>query len=443
MSKIGLSEHFTYKKLLLFVLPCVAMMIVTSVYSIVDGFFVSNYAGKDAFTALNLIYPPIMAVGALGFMIGTGGNALVAFTLGEGKNEKANQIFTMLTLVIVVVGSILSLIGFLYIRPIAYALGATENIVGDCVIYGRILLASNVFFMLQNSYQSFLVTAERANMGLAITIASGLMNIVADLILVYVLKLGIGGAALATAASQFVGAMIPTVYFLRKKQSLLHFTKPRLDFYALWKSCTNGFSEMLTNISSSLVCILYNLQLMRLCGEDGVAAYGVIMYVAFIFMALFFGYSIGCGPLISYHYGAGNLAELKNLLRKSLVLTTVVSVILTAIAELFAYPLASLFVGYDPALCDMTCTAMKLYALSFLLCGFNIFGSAFFTGLGNGMISATISFLRTFVIQIAAIFLLPVFFGLEGIWLAIVVAEGVTLLFTVAFLIGQRKKYHY
>ena len=443
MTKIGLSEHFTYRKLLRFVLPCIVMMIVTSIYTIVDGFFVSNYAGKDAFTALNLIYPLLMAMGALGFMIGTGGSALVSFTLGEGKKERANEIFTMLILTIVVVGAVLSLLGFLFIRPIAYALGATEAILDECVLYGRILLAANIFFMLQNCYQSFLVTAERATMGLIISVASGVMNMVLDFILVGVLDLGIGGAASATAASQFVGAIIPAFYFLRPNKSLLRFVRTHPDLRALGKACSNGASEMMTNLSASVVGMLYNWQLIRIAGEDGVAAYGVMMYVAFIFMAFFFGYAVGAGPLIGYHYGAANHKELKNLFRKSMAITSIAAVFMTVVSIALAIPLAKIFVGYDQTLCEMTGRGMTIYSLSFLLCGFNIFGSAFFTGLNNGKISAFISFLRTLVLQVVAIIVLPMFWGLDGIWFAVVVAEGLTLIVTFAFLVTQRKRYHY
>lgn len=441
MTNVGLSEHFTYRKLIRFVLPCVTMMIVTSVYCIVDGFFVSNCAGKNAFTALNLIYPVLMALGALGFMIGTGGSALVAFTLGEGRKERANQIFTMLILVLTGAGAVLSMVGFIWIHPIALALGATPAIVEDCVIYGRILLASNVFFMLQNSYQSFLVTAERANMGLGITVASGIMNIIMDFVLVYLLDLGIAGAALATAASQIVGAVIPTIYFLRPNNRLLRFTRTRLDLSALGKACMNGASEMMTNLSTSVVTILYNFQLMRFAGEDGVAAYGIIAYVAFIFMALFFGYAVGCNPLVGFNYGAGRKKELRNLFSKSLSITGIAAIVITFLAVWFATPLAKMFVGYDPALCEMTAGGLKIYSLSFLLCGFNIFGSAFFTGLGNGKLSALISFLRTLVLQIAAVLTLPEIFGMVGVWWAVVVAEALTLLVTVFLFAVNRTKY--
>lgn len=441
--QINLSDHFTYGKLIRFVMPCILMMLVTSIYSIVDGFFVSNFAGKDAFAAVNLIMPVLMALGAFGFMIGTGGSALVAFVFGEGHSRRGQEIFTMLIGVVVVVGIVISVVGFIFMPQIARLLGASESILDDGVLYGRIIICAITFFMLQNSYQSFLVTAQKADFGLFISIFSGVMNMILDYVLVYVFRLGVAGAAVATALSQIAGAMIPTVYFLRKNKSLLRFVRTRMDWRAFSKACLNGSSEMMTNLSASLVGMLYNLQLLKLAAENGVAAYGVIMYVSFIFMAVFFGYSVGINPVVGYHFGAGNKEELKSLLRKSLILTMVVGIAMTVAAELLAMPFAKLYVGYDLELCKMTETGMRYYSLSFLICGFNIFASAFFTGLNNGLVSALISFLRTLVIQVAAIFILPVFFDIEGIWMAIVVAEGVTLAVSGAFFLGNQKRYGY
>lgn len=441
--QVNLRDHFTYGKLLRFVAPCIFMMIVTSVYSIVDGFFVSNFAGKNAFAAVNLIMPALMALGAFGFMIGTGGSALVAFVFGEGNKKRGQQIFTMLTKTVVVSGTAVALAGFLFMPQIARMLGASELTFEDSVLYGRIIICSMPFFMLQNSYQSFLVTAQKAHFGLWISIFSGVLNMILDFVLVYVLRWGIWGAAFATAFSQFVGAMIPTVYFMRENKSLLRFVGGKMDWRALGKACANGSSEMLTNLSASLVGMLYNFRLMKLAAEDGVAAYGVIMYVSFIFMAIFFGYSVGINPVIGYHYGAGNREELRNLLKKSLTVTAVAALLMTLSSELLAMPFSQIFVGYDPKLCRMTVTGMQLYSISFLICGFNIFASAFFTGLNNGLVSAVISFLRTLVIQVAAIFILPVFMGINGIWLAIVAAEGVTFAVSVFMLVWGRRQYGY
>ena len=376
-------------------------------------------------------------------MIGTGGSALISKTLGEKKQEQANRYFSMLIMVTIGVGILLSIIGFIWMRPLANLLGASETIIDDCVLYGRVLIVANTFFMLQNCFQSFLVTAEKPHIGLAISVIAGINNVVLDFVFVYILRTGIFGAALATALSQAVGGIVPLLYFSRKNSSLLCFVKTALDFKALKRACLNGSSEMLTNLSASFVGMLYNFQLMRIASENGVAAYGVIMYVNFIFMSFFFGYAIGSAPLVGYHYGAKNIEELKNLFRKSIVLTTIVSIIMTVLGVGLAFPLSKLFVGYDAELLEMTTNGMRLYSLSFLLCGFNIFGSAFFTALNNGLISALISFLRTLVLQTTAILILPSLWGINGIWLAIVAAEGLTILVTIILLIKNRNIYHY
>ena len=440
---VSLSDHFSYQKLLRFVAPSILMMIVTSIYSIVDGFFVPNFVGKNPFAALNLIFPVIMALAAFGFMIGTGGSALIAKTLGEGKKDEANGIFSMLVVVLAVGGAILSGTCILLLRPISYAVGATELTIDDCMLYGRVLLISLPFFMLQNSFQSFLATAEKPHFGLRVTVFAGLTNMALDFLLVYVFPFGLLGAALATAFSQIVGALIPLVYFLRPNDSPLRLTRPRFDFRALGKACYNGSSEMVSNLSTSLVGVLYNIQLMAIAQENGVSAYGVIMYVSFIFMAFFFGYSIAVTPVVGYHYGAENHAELKSLLKKSLTITLISSLVMTVSSIALASPIARIFVGYDAELCEMTVNALRLYALSFLVCGFNIFGSAFFTGLNNGTASALISFLRTLVLQVAAVLLLPRVLGIDGIWLAITAAEALTLLVTAALFLAGRRKYHY
>lgn len=424
-------------------MPSVFMMIVSSVYSIVDGFFVSNFVGKTSFAAVNLIMPFIMILCAVGFMIGAGGSALIAKTLGEGKDQKASEYFSMLIYALIIVGIILSILGIALMRPIAHFLGADAEILEDCVLYGRILMASNTFFMLQSAFQSFMVAAEKPHFGLGISIATGVTNMVLDFLLVYVFRFGIAGAGVATLIGQILGGMIPLVYFASPNGSRLQLVKTGMDWNALGKACMNGASEMVSNISASVIGMLYNFQLLRLASVNGVAAYGVIMYVTFIFMAFFFGYSVGVNPIVGYHYGAGNHAELKNILRMSLRITGVVAVLMTAAAYIWAGPIAGIYVGYDRELYQMTIKAMRIYSLSFLLCGFNIFGSAFFTGLNNGTVSAIISFLRTFVFQVAAVLLLPIFLDVNGIWLAITVAEGMTLVVTVAFLVANRHKYHY
>lgn len=441
---IQLSEHFDYRKLCRFTLPTIVMMIFTSVYSVVDGIFVSNFVGKTPFAAVNLIMPFLMIIGTFGFMVGTGGSAVVAKTMGEGNSEKANRYFSLMIAFSIVGGLILTVLGELSLVRVARLLGAAEgDMLRDCVLYGRVMLAGTVPYILQNVFQSFLVTAERPKLGLLLTVSAGLTNMALDFLFIAVFRWGLAGAALATVISQMIGGGVPFAYFLRRNHSPLRLVKPRMEGRVLLKACGNGSSEMLSNVSMSLVSMLYNFQLMRIAGEDGVAAYGVIMYVNFIFSAVFLGYSIGSAPVVGFHYGAQNRDELKSLFRKSLTLIGISGVALTALAVLMANPLAAVFVGYDAELLAMTSHGFRLYALAFLVMGFNIFGSSFFTALNDGAASAAISFLRTFVFQIAAMFILPVFWQLEGIWLAIVAAETAALAVTVGLLAKKRRVYGY
>ena len=441
--RIQLSEHFTHGKLLRFTFPSIIMMIFTSIYSVVDGIFVSNFAGKTPFAAINLIMPLLIVTGAPGFMVGTGGSAIVAKTMGQGKPELAKRYFSFLVCAAAVGGAAVGWLGAVFARPIASALGAKGEILEYCVVYARIILAANPLFILQNVFQSFFVTAEKPKLGLYITVGAGLTNIVLDALLVGVLHWGVAGAAIATILSQAVGGLTPIVYFLRKNDSLLRLIRPRFDGGVLWRTCTNGSSELMSNISGSIVAMLYNFQLLRLAGEDGVAAYGAIMYVNFIFLAIFIGYAIGSVPVVSYHYGAGHSEELHSLLVKSAVLTEGVGMAMMVLAFLASGPLAKIFVGYDRDLYELTVQGFHLYAVSYLLCGCNIFGSSFFTALNNGLASALISFLRTMVFQCAAVLILPVFLEVDGIWLAVAVAETLTLLVTLALLAKYRKIYRY
>ena len=441
--KIQLSDHFTYGRLLRFAAPSVAMMIFTSIYSVVDGFFVSNFAGKTPFAAVNMIWPVPMMLGAVGFMLGTGGTALVSMTLGEGKKEHANKIFSFLVYVGIITGIILATIGILIIEPVAVLLGAEGEMISMCVTYGRILLFALPAFMLQNMFQSFMIAAEKPSFGLSITVIAGITNMILDALFMAVFRWGIVGAALATMTSQFVGGLIPLVYFMCENRSPLRLVRTKFDGKALFKACTNGSSELVTNISMSFVAMLYNLQLMKIAGENGVAAYGVIMYVSFIFIAIFLGYAIGMAPIISYHYGAGNFSELKNVFQKSILLMAGAGIVLTVCAYLLAVPLAKLYVGYDRQLYEMTVHALKIYAMSFLFCGFSIFGSAFFTALNNGIISAFISFLRTIVFQVAAVLIMPEIWGLEGIWYSVMTAEVLATAVSLFFIVKNKKKYHY
>ena len=441
--KIQLSDHFTYGKLLRFTLPSIIMMIFTSIYGVVDGIFVSNFAGKTSFAAINLIMPYLMILGTIGFMVGTGGTALISKTLGMGDREKANEIFSMLTAVCIIGGIVATAVAMVLLRPVAHLLGAEGQMLEDCVIYGMIVLPASTAYIIQFAYQSFCVTAEKANLSLGMTVASGVCNMVLDALFVVVFRWGLVGAAAATAIAQILGAIIPLVYFARPNQSLLRLGKFRFDGKALLRTCTNGSSELMTNLSLSVVSILYNLQLIHYAGEDGIAAYGVIMYVNLFFLSVFIGFSIGTAPLIGFNFGADNRKELKNLLRKSIVVLGVSSVLMLVSALVLAKPLSQIFVGYDRNLMDMTVRGFMIYSLSFLLCGYNIFGSSLFTALNNGLISASISFVRTLLCQIVAVMTLPLIFGLDGIWASVVAAELTALVLTTFFVLKYRKRYHY
>ena len=443
--KIQLSDHFTYRKLFRFVLPSIVMMVFTSIYGVIDGLFVSNFVGKNAFAAVNLIMPFIMILGSVGFMIGTGGTALVSMTMGTGDGEKANKYFSMLVAFTIVCGIVLSTLGVIFTPQVARVFGAKEDMLNNCIIYGRIVIAFNTAYMLQNVFQSFFVTAEKPKLGLIITVISGITNMVLDALFIAIFDMGVIGAALATGISQCVGGIIPVIYFINKNTSRLRlsFRTVRFELSPIVKACTNGSSELMSNIATSVVSILYNYQLIRFAGADGVSVYGVLMYVQFIFVAVFVGYAVGSAPIVGYHYGADNYDELHNMKNKSIKVMIVAGIVMMGLAQLLAEPLAKIFVGYDKGLYDMTIHAFRIFAASFMLTGFNIFASSFFTALGNGAISATISFLRTLVFQMLMVILLPIIFDIDGIWYSLAVAEICASIISVTFLIGKKKKYNY
>ncbi len=442
--KIQLSDHFDYSRLLRFVLPCVGTMLFTSIYGIVDGLCVSNFVGKTAFAAVNLIMPVPMLVGSVGFMLGTGGSAIVGITLGEGDREKADRYFSLFVWTGLLAGIVLSAVGVLIVRPAAALLGAEGEMLDYAVRYGRLLMLSLPFFILQNMFQSFFVTAEKPHLGFAFTVAAGVTNMVLDVVLVGMLHGGVEGAAIATFISQAVGGVLPVFYFLNKRSSSsIHLGRAQWNGGVIRSACINGSSELMTNLSMSLVNILYNYQLLRFAGENGVAAYGVIMYAAFLFVAVFVGYAVGSAPIVSYHYGARNHAELNNLYSKSLRLIGVIAVVMTALSMLVIPYVARIFVGYDAELLALTSHAFRVYALNFFLMGFNVYGSSFFTALGDGVTSALISFLRTLLFQLLALILLPLVLGIEGVWLAVTAAEAGALCVTVLMFITKDKVFHY
>ena len=441
--KIYLSDKFTYGKLLRFTAPSIIMMIFTSVYGVVDGFFISNYVGKTPFAAVNFIYPFLMILGTVGFMFGTGGSAIVAKTLGENNEEKANRLFSFFVYISIALGAVIAVLAFIFIRPITAALRAEGELLENCVLYGRIFILGLPMYVLQMEFQSFFVTAGKPGLGFLSTVAGGLTNMVFDALFIVVFKWGLAGAAAATVMGQCVGGIIPLVYFFRPNTSLLRLGKTNFDGAALLKATTNGSSELMSNISMSLVSMLYNVQLIKYAGEDGVSAYGVLMYVNLIFLAIFIGYSISTAPVIGYHYGAKNPAEIRSILKKSFVIIGITSLCMLGFSEVMAGPLSRIFVGYDPELYEMTVHGFRIFSFQFLFAGVSIFASSFFTALSNGGVSAMISFLRTLVFQTAAILLLPLIWELDGIWISIVAAELVSFVVSLIYIAAKRKKYGY
>lgn len=443
--KIRLSDSFSYGRLIRFTLPSIAMMIFTSIYSVVDGFFVSNFAGKTPFAAVNLIMPVLQILGTVGFMFGTGGTALISNTFGAGDKERANRYFSLIVYVAFGLGLVLAILGFVFIRPIAALFGAEGELLDNCVLYARIIICALPFYVLQMMFQSFSVAAEKPQLGLLVTVSAGLTNIILDAVLVVLLsgEYKLAGAAIATALAQMVGGIIPLFYFFRENNSILRLGKTRFESKPIYKACTNGSSEFMSNVSMNLVGILDNLQLMKYAGEDGVAAYGVMMYVSMIFSAAFLGYTIGVAPVIGFHYGAQNYVELKGLLRKSLVMISVFGVAMVGTAELLAAPISKAFVGYDVGLLKLTISGFRIFALCFAFLGFGIFVSGFFTALNDGLTSALIAFLRTLVFQSAAILILPMIWGINGVWVSVVVAEFMSLVLGSVFLLLKKNKYRY
>ena len=441
--KIYLSDKFTYGKLLRFTAPSILMMIFTSIYGVVDGFFVSNYVGKTPFAAVNFIYPFLMILGTVGFMFGTGGSAIVAKTLGENNEEKANRLFSFFVYISVALGAVIAVLAFIFIRPIAAALHAEGELLENCVLYGRIFILGLPMYVLQMEFQSFFVTAGKPGLGFLSTVAGGLTNMIFDALFIVVFKWGLAGAAAATVMGQCVGGIIPLAYFFRPNTSLLRLGKTNFDGAALLKATTNGSSELMSNISMSLVSMLYNVQLIKYAGEDGVSAYGVLMYVNLVFLAIFIGYSIGTAPVIGYHYGAKNPPEIGSILKKSFVIIGISSLAMLGFSEVMAGPLSRIFVGYDPALYEMTVHGFRIFSFQFLFAGVSIFASSFFTALSNGGVSAMISFLRTLVFQTAAILILPLIWKLDGIWISIVAAELVSFVVSLIYIAAKREKYGY
>lgn len=441
--KIQLSDHFTYKKLMRFAVPSIVMLFFTSIYEAVDGFFISNFVGETEFAGVNLVMPYLMIFSSVGLMIGTGGNALISLVMGQGDARRANRIFSMLNYVLVLLGVLLAVIGIVFLRPVCIFFGAEGKLLETCLIYGRIYLFGLPVSMLEWGYQSFFVADEKAQLGLVFMLLAGITNMVLDYLFIAVFRWNVTGAVVATVIGQCVGGIGPLIYFLKAKDSKLRLCPAAFVWKDLVKVCSNGAVEFITNASMSLVGIVYNFQLMKYIGEYGISAYGIIMYINFIFVAVFLGYAMSVSPVISYNYGAQNYKELKNLFRKSLVIVVAASVILTAAAILTAEPFARIFAGYDEEFLKISTRALMLYSASYIFTGFNIFGGMMFSALNNGVISTVLSAARVLVFQLLCVFAVPLFLGIDGIWLAIFFAEMLAAVMVFLTLRKNRERYHY
>lgn len=443
MQKIQLSDHFTYKKLIRYSIPMIGVLIITSIYGVIDGLFISNVEGDIAFSAVNLILPGVMMFSSIGFMIGSGGAAIVSKTLGEGKRDMASKYFSMLIYLLIISGIICAIIGAIFTKQIANLLGASGKMIDYCIEYGRILFLFLPFMMLQYAFQSYFAVAEKPTFGLIITICAGLANFIGDFLLIKVFSFGVSGAAVASGASMVVGSIPAILYFALNKNLKFKLVPTKFNFKIIRQALSNGSSEMVSYLSMSFVNMLYNAQLMKYYGENGVSAYGVIMYVGFVFSGFYMGVSQAMAPVVGYNYGAQNKEELKNVFKKSIVTLSIIAIFLTLFAELLSYPIGFVFFRKNKELLSLTKMAIRLYAIGYIISWVNIFGSAFFTGLNNGFASAVISFGRMLVFQLSAIFIMPLIFGEKGLWLAMVVSECLSLFVTSFFVLTKRKKYGY
>ena len=440
---IKLSNHFTYKKLLRFTVPSIVMMICTSMYGVIDGIFVSNYIGKTSLAAINFIMPVLYIFAMFGYMFGAGGSALVSKTLGEGDKKRANGLFSLFVYISIIFGVFMTIFGYFFMEPLVRWFGADGELLEQSLVYGHIFILALTAWILLYVFQLFFITAEKPKLGLWVTIASGVTNIVLDALFIVVFEWGIAGAAAASAIGQLVGGVFPIIYFARKNSSILRLTKPVIDFKAIFQGFANGSSELVSGMSASFGSILYNVQLLKYAGENGVAAYGVLMYISMIVTSIFNGYSSGIVPVIGYHYGARNHDELKSLLKKSIVVVGLFSTSIFTLSELLAYPIAKLYVGYDEELMRITTHGFFVYSFAFLFMGMAVFASSFFTALNNGTVSAMVAFLRTLVFETTAIIMLPIIFGVDGIWGSVVLAELMAAVVGIGFIHKMHTRYCY
>lgn len=440
---IDMGQHLTTGMLIRYTLPSMATLVFASIYGIVDGFFVSNFAGKTAFAAVNIILPFVNILTAAGIMVGTGGTAIVSKLRGEGDDDKANRAFSLVVYFAAILGTVLAILGTIFIPSVARALGAEGEMLQICILYGRLCMISAPAFVLQLAFQPFFPAAGKPKLGLWITVASGCANMILDALFIGVFGWGVTGAAVATNVSEYIGGLLPVFYFARKNPSFLKLGRTKLSWGTIGHTCLNGSSELVGEIAFSIVAMAYNWQLLRFLGADGVAAYGIIMYTGFIFGAVMFGFTMGASPLMSYQYGAQNRQEMRSLFRNCMKFMLVAGLLMFAAGELCARPLSFIFASYDAGLLNLSVHAYRIYSISFLLMGIPIYGSSLFTALGNGPVSAAISFLRSLVFETGAVILLPLLFGADAIWFAVIVAEFAASIVAFAFILKFNGRYGY
>ena len=438
----SISKDFGFFSLLQFALPTMVMMVFMSLYTIVDGIFLSRLVGSNALSALNIVFPIINILMAIGIMLATGGSAVIAKKLGEGKEEEARRDFTFLIVAGVAGGLLMMAIGTIFLEELCKVLGSTKILLGDCKTYLQISLFFAPACMLQLLFQTFFVTAGRPNIGLTMTILGGVTNILMDYVLMGPAQMGIAGAALATGFGQLVPAIIGLLYFSFSRHSLF-FTMPKADFKMLLQSCMNGSSEMVSNLSSAIITYLFNIIMLRLLGEDGVAAITIVLYGQFLFNALYLGFSMGVAPVISFNYGSGNRQLLQKVYGICLKFVPVSSLIVAILALLFTPVIVGIFTSREEGIYEIAVHGFFLFSFNYFLAGMNIFASAMFTALSNGKISAIISFARTFIFIAICIILLPFVLGVNGVWIAVPVAEFLTLFLSCFYLIHYKKVYGY
>ena len=441
MKEIKLSDHFSCAKLLLFAIPTIGMIMISITYDVVDGYFVSNYIGKTAFSAVNIIYPFQLLLSMVGYMFGSGGSALIAAELGDGNQQNARLYFTAIIKAAAAIGVVLAVAGVLLLRPVAVMIGATPEILEYGLPYGRTLFLFLPIMILGYTFQSILITAEKPKLGLYISLGNLFSNALLDWLFVAVFKWGMVGAAVATGIGACLNGLVPLIYFARPNSSPLHFCKGRVQVKPLLKACGNGSSEMVNDMSTSLIFVLYNYQLLRMLGEDGVAAYGVTVFVEGIFAAVFYGLAMQATSIVGYHFGAKNYPELKSLLKNGIILNFISGILMFVLAQVSAPLISRIYVGYDETVYRLSVHAMRMYAFAFLLQGFNEYASAYFTGLNNGLVSGILAFTRTFLIQTVMILVLPLLLGTDGLWLAQAATEVFAAVIAIVFFITRKHEY--